>query len=687
MSMINWKSGLLFACAGALPLLAGAQAPQKIETINVEAVALKARQIPVETFFRRAEFNQMALSPSGEKLAAVSPFKGRGNLVVIDLGKRTRQVITSFETMDVAEFHWVNNKRLCLRVADGQEVTGRVNYRGTYCINDDGSNLRDFTRLGAAASGADNSGRVVQITPIRAIGPDSPEYIVSMRLRSRDSADLYNFNTETGATKLLTFDSPGNVAGWILDRNKVPRVAVRDEERVGREVFTKRNVWLRSGENGKWEKIHEYKTSWGHPYESDILTPLAFDYDNTTLYVSTTIGGRDKRAVYKYDTVAKKLGELVFEHPLIDAGAELLFSSEKKKLVGIRYSAEMPTTKWLDPELDTLQKQLDATLPGNVNQIGVVEEKTKRLLLTSVSPINAGEYFLFDNEKKAIEPLVKRRDWLPANLMSDRKFIKYKARDGLEIPAWVTIPKGSTGKNLPLIVNIHGGPHVRGYSGLSSWGRWPEAQFFASRGYVVLEPEPRGSTGYGRKHYESSFKQWGLTMQDDITDGALHLVKEGIVDKDRMCLHGGSYGGYATLQGLVKDPDLWKCGSPFVAVSDLFLLQQVQHSDIAQGSDSLETEYTVVVGDSKKDYDQFMRTSPAKNTEKIKAPILIAMGSDDVRVPLIHAEEFVKNMKDKGGNVEFIVYKGEGHGFNKDENVIDHYSRLEKFFDKYIGKK
>lgn len=669
-----------------MSIVAVAQPAQQLDKLTVEAVALKARQIPVETFFRRAEFNQMVLSPNGEKLAAVSPLKGRGNLVVIDLTKRSRQVITSFEQMDVANFHWVNNRRLCMRVADGQDVTGAVTYRGTYCINDDGSELRDFTRLGVAASGAAGSGTLVNMTPLRSAGEDSPEYIMQMPMRTSSSFDLYRFNTLTGKSTLLTFDSPGNVSSWVLDRNRVPRVAVSDADRVGKETWTMRSVWHRAGEGAKWEKLFEYKVTWGQPH-GEMMAPIAFDFDNTTLYVSSNIGGRDKRGIFKYDTVNKKMGELVFEHPLIDVAGGLLFSADKKKLVGIRYSAEMPATKWFDAELDTLQKQLDATVPGNVNQIGVAEEKTKKLLVTSVSPTNAGEYFLFDNEKKAIEPLVKRREWLPVNLMSERKFIKYKARDGLEIPAWVTIPRGSDGKNLPLIVNIHGGPHVRGYSGLSGWGRWPEAQFFASRGYVVLEPEPRGSVEYGRKHYELSFKQWGLTMQDDITDGALHLVKEGIVDKNRMCLHGGSYGGYATLQGVVKDPDLWKCGSPFVAVSDLFLLQNVQHSDIARGSDALETEYTVVVGDSKRDYDLFMLTSPAKNTDKIKVPLLMAMGSDDVRVPLIHAEEFVKNLRRSGGKVELVVYTGEGHGFNKDENVIDHYTRLEKFFAQHIGEK
>lgn len=661
------------------PLAALAQ--QKLETVTVEASAIKASQIPVKTIFRRPEFTQMSLSPNGEKLMAISPYKGRNNLVVIDLGKRSRNIITAYESMDVANFYWVNNSRVCFRVADGQEVTGRFNYRGTYCVDTDGTDLRDFTKLGVRVSG-ESSGGFSNITPVVAVGPDSPEYIVQMNERARDSQDIYQFNTKTGRYKLLTFDSPGRVTNWVLDRNKVPRVAVRSEERVGNQTYTVRTVWHRDGEGAKWEKIFEYKVSWSQGL-GDIYRPIAFDYDNTTLYVATN-QGRDTEAVYKYDTKTKKLGELVFEHPWLDIDGGLIFSAAQKKLMGVRYQADKASVKWFDADMDKLQKQLDLTFKGMVNNIGVAEEKTKRLLITSYSDTQPVEYALFDNEAKTIESLVKTREWLDPALMPERRFVRFKARDGLEIPAWVTIPRGVPAKNLPLIVNIHGGPHVRVYTG-NPWGR-PEAIFFATRGYVVIEPEPRGSVGFGRKHYESSFKQWGLTMQDDITDAAMYLVKEGLVDKNRMCLHGGSYGGYATLQGLVKDPDLWKCGTPFVAVSDLFLLQNVGWSDIAQGSDALSTEFTAVVGDSKKDYDQFMLTSPSKNVAKIKAPILIAMGSDDVRVPLIHAEEFVGNMRAAGKKVDFVVYKGEGHGFNKDEHVLDFYERIEKFYAENLKK-
>jgi dipeptidyl aminopeptidase/acylaminoacyl peptidase len=653
------------------------------ETITATTTALKASAIPVDQWTRRPEFNNMSLSPNGDWLAAISPFKGRGNLVVINLAERSRRILTSFETTDVANFYWVNNKRICMRVADGQDVTGNFNYRGTFCINTDGSEFADFTRIDRRSSA--DQGRVVLFNPVRPVGPDSNDYIVSMAARTGSSVDLYRFNTLNGRYQLLTFNSPGDVSRWLLDRNQVPRVAVTNERRRGNETFSRQGVWYRESADAKWEQLHENRSTWGYGVNEQ-LSPIAFDYDNSTLFVATNIG-RDKMAIYRYDPRAKKLLDLVFEHPLIDVEGGLLFSNERKRLVGVRYNAEIQSTKWFDPELDALQKQLDATLKGTVNTIGVVEDKTKRLLITSASGTHAGQYYLFDNEAKSLEPLVSRRPWLPEQTMSERRFIKYKARDGLEIPAWVTIPRGSSGKNLPLIVHVHGGPQVRAYSGVQWNERVPYAQFFASRGYVVLEPEPRGSTGFGRKH-EMWFKQWGLSMQDDITDGALHLVKEGIVDKSRMCLFGGSYGGYAALQGIVRDPGLWRCTAPYVAVTSLSLRQTVQHSDTAElGDNVLDTEYTVAVGDSVRDKELFKQNSPVDNAGKIDVPVLLAMGADDRRVPIIMGNEFVRAMREvgRGSLVEYVVYNGEGHGFNKDANVLDHLKRLEQFFAKHIG--
>jgi dipeptidyl aminopeptidase/acylaminoacyl peptidase len=457
-------------------------------------------------------------------------------------------------------------------------------------------------------------------------------------------------------------------------------VAVSQPKRKDRNSPEIRTVWHRAGADAKWEKLWEFETLSSFP-SAERYIPIAFDYDNTTLYVASD-AGRDKAAVYAYDTKAKKMGEVLFQHPLIDLEDGLIFSRTQKKLVGIRYDADRESVAWTDPALDKLQRSIDAALPKTINTIVPAALSDERALLFAHSDVDPGTYYLLDRSKPAIELIARTREWLDPALMAERRFIKYKARDGLEIPAWVTVPKGG-GKNLPLIVNIHGGPWVRSYTG-AQWGRWPDAQFFASRGYVVLEPEPRGSLGFGRKHYMSSFKQWGQAMQDDIADGALHLVNEGVVDKGRMCLFGGSYGGYATAMGLAKDPELWKCGAPFVAVTDLFLFQEVTYSDISRDSDFFETDFKKMVGDSGADREMFRKYSPALQADKVKAAVFLAMGSADVRVPQVHGDKYAGALGAAGKKVDYVVYKGEAHGFNKADNVIDFYRRLEKFFGEHL---
>lgn len=639
--------------AAAIP--AFAQAPKK------------PADIPVESFFKRPQFAEMVLSPDGRKLAALTPLKGRNNLVVVDLDKRTRNVITDFERVDATGIFWVNDRRLCLRVVDGQVVSGEPNFRGTYCINDDGGDLRNFSSVGG-------SGPRRGIQPVTPIFDGSDDILVSIRLRSRRSSDIYRFNTVTGRYQILTEDSPGDVQAWSIDRDFVPRVAVSlPEERQEGTKPRVATVWYRENAQAKWEKLWSY----GALTADDVYEPVAFDFDNETLYVSTN-HGRDKMAIYAYDTRSRKMGNLLLEHPLIDVAGGLVFSLQKKKLVGVRVEADKRIDVWTDPDLARIQRSIDAALPNTINSLQFAPLNNKRALVYSYSDTDPGTYSMYDDEKKSLETIVRTREWIDPALMAERRFITYKARDGMEIPAWITIPKGG-GKNLPLIVNVHGGPWVRGYAGVS-WGRWPEAQFFASRGYLVLEPEPRGSTGYGRKHYVASFKQWGLTMQDDINDGALYLASQGLADRSRMCIHGGSYGGYATLEGLARDPDLWKCGSAFVAVSDLGLLQEVVYSDTAIGSDYLQYDYPRLVGDSSRDKAYFDKASPARNAARFKAPLLLAMGSNDVRVPLVHGETMKGALEDAHKVVEYVVYTGEGHGFNKDEHVFDHYRRIEKFF-------
>jgi dipeptidyl aminopeptidase/acylaminoacyl peptidase len=459
-----------------------------------------------------------------------------------------------------------------------------------------------------------------------------------------------------------------------LDRDGVPRAAVRQEPDNNTTT-----VWVRDGEGAPWVKVHT--STWSEPE----FNPLAFDWDGNTMYVATNSPTGDRLAIYKYDVKARKLGEMVHGHPMVDVTGGLVFDTKAKKLAGVRYQADKPQHIWFDQDMAKLQAQIDATLKDQSNTLLPTADR-KRVLIASVSDRNPGSYFLYDAEKKAIEALPESRPWIKPDLMAERRFITYKARDGRTIPAFVTLPPNKDAKNLPLIVHVHGGPVLRGYN-WASWGRWPDAQFLASRGYAVLEPEPRASDGYGLQHIRAGMRQWGLTMQDDINDGALHLVSQGIADKSRMCIYGGSYGGYATLMGIVRNPDLWKCGNATVAVADLLELLTISYADYSERTNTAENSYwSRLVGDAStaEGRAKLLAQSPFTHAEKARAPLMLTMGSDDRRVPLIQGERMRDALQKAGKPIEWKVYTGEGHGFNKDENVFDFYRRTERFFAEHL---
>jgi dipeptidyl aminopeptidase/acylaminoacyl peptidase len=461
----------------------------------------------------------------------------------------------------------------------------------------------------------------------------------------------------------------------VIDHALEPRIALRLEPREASDKPRRRTLWYRKSGTDPWQQIGE---STG---DVDRMRPLAFDGDQTLL-VSSRHGG-DRSAIYRYDITNRRMGEVVAQHPWLDLDGGLVIHPASGKVLGIRHSAEMPGTSWFDERYSAIQAGIDKAMPGTVNTITPGDDSARFMLVFAQSATDPGTYYIFDTQRRALDRVAATREWLPPALMAERRFVMYKARDGLNIPAWLTLPRGVEAKNLPLIVHIHGGPWVRSYHGIA-WGRWPDAQFLASRGYAVLEPEPRGSTGFGSRHYQLSFKQWGLTMQDDLADGALHLASEGIVDRKRMCLFGGSYGGYATLQGLVKDPDLWKCGHAYVAVTDIELKQNVTWSDTARYSDYYETDFKRWIGDIKTDRARFDATSPAKNADRIQAAVMLTMGGQDQRVPLIHGSTMRDAMDKAGKPLDYHVYVDEGHGFNGTDNVIDFYTRSERFFAKHL---
>ncbi len=610
-----------------------------------------ADEMPVEVLFQRAAYGQMQLSPDGMYLAGIARFKGRSNLNVIDLEKRQATLVTKFDNSDVLQFAWINNNRLLFAAGDAEDASGTARSDGWFAVDRDGSRWRrlgGFTFLGLSPDGGD-------------------DIIVAARKRGVTINDVYRLNTWTQRSELLSFDSPSsNVLTWVVDREGVPRAAHSYDKGI-------HTLWFRESDKSPWVRIDE-----GTEFRLHII-PLAFDYDNKTLYVAATRDG-DKRAIYTYDVQSKKLGKLIAGSRQANIDTPI-FSRAKRALVGVSYQAYEPGVVWLDADMVRLQQSIDKALPDTYNVLQVADENPHRAVVFAYSDVDPGTNYLLDIDQLKLEEIARPRPWIDPKQMAARKPVTYDARDGLEIPAYLTLPRNSSDKKPPLVVIIHGGPWVRGFF----WGFDTLAEFFASRGYAVLEPEFRGSDGYGWKLFSAGIKQWGLAMQDDITDGVEWLIRQGLVDKDRICLYGASYGGYATLWGLMKTPELYKCGVAVVAVTDISLMFDIAWSDTARSSYGfLDYGARDLIGDPDNDAEKFKSVSPLFNAEKLKAPVLLAYGAADQRVPLRHGQVFRAALDKYGKTYEWVVYGNEGHGFNKDENRFDFYRRVDAFLKKYL---
>jgi dipeptidyl aminopeptidase/acylaminoacyl peptidase len=293
-----------------------------------------------------------------------------------------------------------------------------------------------------------------------------------------------------------------------------------------------------------------------------------------------------------------------------------------------------------------------------------------------MSDRSLGTSYFYDITNDELTKIIERAPWINEDDMSEMKPISYKSKDGIVIHGYLTLPKGLDAKNLPVVINPHGGPWARDF-----WGFNPEVQFLANRGYAVLQMNFRGSTGYGRKFWESSFKQWGRTMQQDISDGVNWLVSEGIADPKRVAIYGASYGGYATLAGLTFTPELYACGVDYVGVSNMFTFM----GTIPPYWKPYLEMFHEMVGNPHSDSISLREVSPVFYVDKIRAPLFIAQGANDPRVNKAESDQVVEALKKRGVQVEYMVKDNEGHGFANEENQFDFYGSMEHFLAKHIG--
>ena len=359
--------------------------------------------------------------------------------------------------------------------------------------------------------------------------------------------------------------------------------------------------------------------------------------------------------------------------------AGVWYSEKEKKLLGVSYEGHKGTTRhFFDREAGELFGRMERHLRGY--ELGIVgsDKAEDKYIVYAGSDRTAGAYYIYDVATDTMTKLADLRPWIKQEEMAEMLPIEYTARDGERIEGYLTLPVGKTlrnAKNLPVVVNPHGGPWAR-----DSWGFNPEAQFLANRGYAVLQMNFRGSTGFGRRFTEIAFGKWGQEMQDDITDGVNWLIGKGIADPARIAIYGGSYGGYATLQGIVKDPDLYACAIDYVGVSNLFSFLNT----IPPYWKPLLDQMYEMVGNPETQQEMLRENSPALNAGRIKTPLLVVQGANDPRVNINESNQMVEALRARGVEVDYMVKDNEGHGFHNEENRFDFYRAMEKFFGKHL---
>jgi dipeptidyl aminopeptidase/acylaminoacyl peptidase len=341
------------------------------------------------------------------------------------------------------------------------------------------------------------------------------------------------------------------------------------------------------------------------------------------------------------------------------------------------YETDKPQKEIFDAQLKSKHRSIDKALPGRFNSIYSRSRSGDVAVIRSMSDREPGEFFIANLDKLSMSQLGRARPWFSENKLAPMQPIQFKARDGITLNGYLTLPLGKDPKNLPFVMLPHGGPWLR-----DSWVFDEEVQFLANRGYGVLQVNFRGSTGYGRKLFEAGLKQWGAAMQDDITDGVKWLVSEGYADSNRIAIYGGSYGGYAALSGLCFTPEIYRCGISLCGVSDIY----TQFREPARNNRYLKLFFASAVGDLSKERPELMARSPLENTDKIVAPVLLAHGDKDPIVDVKQTIRMVRELKKRGKEVEFIRKENEFHGFQQETNRVEFYGAMEQFLAKHLGQ-
>jgi len=609
-------------------------------------------ELPVATFFAEPEISQLQFSPNGRFLAALVPVAHRRNLVVMDLEKKTKLLVTKLTDEGIVEYRWANDDRLLFARDEG----GQEHY-GLYAVNRTGGVVDRLAYNGDQAATSRINFRFGGL--IRRDRKHANKFFVLMYDSIRDRPDVALMDVRSGHYSVLV-RNPGSVVEWLMDSNDVVRAGVGRE---GDQI----SVLYRDRDGEDWRTLTSFLA------ETRGWLPLAFDQDNRTLFVATNLEGRTV-GISRYDPVTGRFLDSRVTDKTYDVISEsygtILTRSISREAIGVRYEAEKPRTVYWDPVYQRRQAALERSLPGMTVEQEDVSDDGSKIVVFASSDREPGVYFLLD---KRLEQMAVTRPAIEPDQMAEMRPIQYTARDGLVIHGYLTLPRGRAAKQLPLVVNPHGGP----YSIRDTWHFNPEVQFLANRGFAVLQMNYRGSGGYGLEFQQSGYQKWGLEMQNDITDGVHWAVREGIADPQRVVIDGASYGGYAAMAGLVFTPELYCAGINYVGVVDLPL--HWNYTTYISPQERFLFNRWFGNAESLAVLRRWHDTSPVNFADRIRVPVLMAYGKNDPRVRIDQCYAIEGALKKAGREFELLIEKDEGHGFHKEEKNIEWYTRVDAF--------
>ena len=625
--------------------------------------------IPIEEFLRQDTLNQIQLSPSGKYVARTVPL---GEKIVLMISRRSDGVMTGHFNLagktQVLDFWWVNDERLLISAGEKFGELERPRPTGElYATNADGTGqdlLVGWRATPESHASHIMTGKKQETVAAQLVDdlPNDPNKVI-ISVYDLQSSEPYTRAEEMdvySGHRAVVARAPVRRASFVTDSKGIVRFAIG----AGADNLSK--TYYRDGAGGDWQLINDESTS------KRAMSPLGFSLDGHTAYLEAE-EQQGSNAIYTFDTASRKL-QLKQRDPVVDP-MRPVYAPNGYEVIGAQYLDGKPKVVLFDDASPTamLYRSLEASFPGQSVLLHSFTSDGKLALLSVYSDRSPGDYYIFGMDNKKAEHLISRRDWIDPDQMGEMHPVTITARDGVVLHGYLTIPNGSDGKHLPMVVNPHGGPF-----GISdTWEFSPEIQLLASRGYAVLQVNFRGSGNYGRSFLHAGYQQWGGKMQDDVTDATRWAIKEGIADSRRVCIYGASYGGYAALMGVAKEPSLYRCAIGYVGVYDM---QAMYHAGDIQGTRSGENFLKETLGEQ--DLDAI---SPTHMAERITVPVMLVAGREDERAPPKHTEMMRDALQRAGKQVDAKIYDKEGHGFFIEADKLDFYTRMLAFLDRNIG--